>query len=197
MVDNPKEYQRVTRKQMFEKLIEAYTPEAIIEICTTEELKELETFDGSLEESISIVRNPIKRSLAEKFLIDIAGTIEELSDSIKRVFEIIDWDKKREEDKFNATILGYIRTMGSSLFNPLETVASINFETSEQEFKNYVEHNKFFKFYTYKEEGSLSFTKEKMTRYVYKDYMDINEDIDQNRKDYAFGTPTFLSAEQY
>ena len=27
--------------------------------------------------------------------------------------------------------------------------------------------------------------------------MDINEDIDQNRKDYAFGTPTFLSAEQY
>lgn len=90
LVDNPKEYQRVTRKHMFEKLIEAYTPEAIIEICTTEELKELETFDGSLEESISIVRNPIKRSLAEKFLIDIAGTIEELSDSIKRVFEIID-----------------------------------------------------------------------------------------------------------
>lgn len=32
--------------------------------------------------------------------------------------------------------------MGSSLFNPLETMASINFETSEQEFKNYVEHNK-------------------------------------------------------
>lgn len=197
LVDNPKEYQRVTRKQMFEKLIEAYTPEAIIEICTTEELKELETFDGSLEESIAVVRNPIKRSLAEKFLIDIAGTIEELSDSIKRVFEIIDWDKKREEDKFNATILGYIRTMGSSLFNPLETVASINFETSEQEFKNYVEHNKFFKFYTYKEEESLSFADEKMTRYVYKDYMDINEDIDQNRKDYALGTPTFLSAEQY
>lgn len=197
LVDNPKEYQKVTRKQMFEKIIEAYTPEAIIEICTTEELNQLKKFDGSLEESIAVVRNPIKRSLSEKFLIDIAGEVDELSDSIKRAFEIIDWDKKKEEDKFNATILGYLRTMGSALLNPLETLATIYFETSAQDFKNYVEHNKFFKFYTYKEEESLSFADEKMTKYVYKDYMDINDEIDQNRKDYAFGTPTFLSAEQY
>lgn len=197
LVEDPKEYQKVTRKQMFEKIIEAYTPETIIEICTTEELKELEAFKGSFIEGITVLGNPIKRSLLVKFLIDVEGIVEELSDSIKKVFEIIDWDKKKEEDKFNATILGYIRTMGSSLFNPLETVASIYFEMSEQEFKNYVEHNKFFKFYTYKEEESLSLTKEKMTRYVYKDYIDINEDIDQNRKDYAFGTPTFLSPEQY
>ncbi len=197
LVEDPKEYQKVTRKQMFEKIIEAYTPETIIEICTTEELKELEAFKGSFIEGITVLGNPIKRSLLVKFLIDVEGIVEELSDSIKKVFEIIDWDKKKEEDKFNATILGYLRTMGNALLNPLETLASIYFEMSEQEFKNYVEHNKFFKFYTYKEEESLSLTKEKMTRYVYKDYIDINEDIDQNRKDYAFGTPTFLSPEQY
>lgn len=96
---------------MIQQIQKIYTPEYIIDICTTRELKYLQEFDKYLctdpsKEGFSFVR----AALHKKYLIFEEEIPDEFKENIDKALKIVDLKKKEEKDKPLITLLGFIRS---------------------------------------------------------------------------------------
>ena len=105
------DYDSMTRKEMFARMIETYTPEYLVSICTTWELKALRRLlrNQDLEDD----RYRFERhALSSKFLYFDKELPEEFKKNVKLAVKDIDLDQKAEKDEPSLVILGIIRAFG-------------------------------------------------------------------------------------
>lgn len=90
------DYDSMTRKEMFERMIETYTPEYLVSICTTWELKALRRLlrNQDLEDD----RYRFERhALSSKFLYFDKELPEEFKKNVKLAVKILIWIKRQKK----------------------------------------------------------------------------------------------------
>ena len=127
LIEKPKKYERVTRKKMVEEILKVYTPEMIINICDKKELEFLQLNINKKKINYLQYKNREYKNLYRKLILTIDGVFEELRPSVEKALNSVDWDKKEKQDTIYATLLGYLRVMGSTLLNPLQTLTELFF----------------------------------------------------------------------
>lgn len=198
VVQLPKKYTSITRKKMLEEIIKQYTPQYIVDICTCRELKFLEKVVKNVPVNYSPDYEFEIETLADKLLYNYeSGLTQELESNIKEALKLVNYERKKEEDRFLAAIIGYVRSQGFVF----ETMLQAFCEALQQEFdfdtQSFPMTSPLFSYYIYLEtEFKLRGDKEAVV-FVYQDFFEYMYEIYDDRFKYEMATPKFLSLEAY
>ncbi len=185
------DYDSMTRKEMFERMIETYTPDYLISICTSWELKALRRLlrNQDLEDD----RYRFERqALSTKFLYFDKEIPEEFKKNVKLAVNNIDLNQKALDDEPTIVILGIIRAFGIIEPSLIQAVcAACNFD-----YKSIVE-SELFNFWAYLKEDYRLIDDSFANEYVYWDYKDMLFDIRESRIQHERFGPKFLDQDSY
>lgn len=185
------DYDSMTRKEMFEHMIETYTPEYLISICTTWELKALRRLlrNQDLEDD----RYRFERTaLSSKFLYFDQELPEEFKKNVKLAVKNIDLDQKAENDEPTIVILGIIRAFGIIEPSLIQAVCS----ACSFHYKSIIE-SALFNFWAYLKEDYQLIDDSFANEYVYWDYNEILDRIRDSRIQHERFEPKFLDQDSY
>lgn len=185
------DYDSMTRKEMFEHMIETYTPEYLISICTTWELKALRRLlrNQDLEDD----RYRFERTaLSSKFLYFDQELPEEFKKNVKLAVKNIDLDQKAENDEPTIVILGIIRAFGIIEPSLIQAVCS----ACSFHYKSIIE-SALFNFWAYLKEDYQLIDDSFANEYVYWDYNQILDRIRDSRIQHERFEPKFLDQDSY
>ena len=93
-------YEKITRKQMVELIIQQYTPENIVDVCT---VKEVDIHSMPFE----------KVALYRKYLLFEDEIPDELKESVVEALKLVDFDLKEKQDEPLLCLIGFIRSCGA------------------------------------------------------------------------------------
>ena len=185
------DYDSMTRKEMFERMIETYTPDYLISICTSWELKALRRLlrNQDLEDD----RYRFERqALSTKFLYFDKEIPEEFKKNVKLAVNNIDLNQKALDDEPTIVILGIIRAFGIIEPSLIQAVcAACNFD-----YKSIVE-SELFNFWAYLKEDYRLIDDSFANEYVYWEYKDMLFDIRESRIQHERFGPKFLDQDSY
>ena len=156
---------------MFERMIETYTPEYLVSICTTWELKALRRLlrNQDLEDD----RYRFERhALSSKFLYFDKELPEEFKKNVKLAVKDIDLDQKAEKDEPSLVILGIIRAFGIIEPSLIQAVCI----ACAYDYKAIIE-GELFNFWAYLKDDYRLIDDSFANEYVYWDYNDLLYDI--------------------
>lgn len=185
------DYDSMTRKEMFERMIETYTPEYLVSICTTWELKALRRLlrNQDLEDD----RYRFERhALSSKFLYFDKELPEEFKKNVKLAVKDIDLDQKAEKDEPSLVILGIIRAFGiiePSLIQAVCTACAYDYKA--------IIEGELFNFWAYLKDDYRLIDYSFANEYVYWDYNDLLYDIRNCRIQRERFEPKFLDRDSY
>ena len=185
------DYDSMTRKEMFERMIETYTPEYLVSICTTWELKALRRLlrNQNLEDD----RYRFERTaLSSKFLYFDQELPEEFKKNVKLAVKNIDLDQKAETDEPTIVILGIIRAFGiiePSLIQAVCSACSFNYKS--------IIESELFNFWAYLKDDYRLIDDSFANEYVFWDYKDMLERIRDSRIQHERFEPKFLDQDSY
>ncbi len=185
------DYDSMTRKEMFERMVETYEPEYLQSICTTWELKALRRLlrNQDLEDD----RYRFERqALSAKFLYFDQELPEELKKNVKLAVKDIDLDKKALDDEPTLVILGIIRAFGviePSLIQAVCSACSYNY-------KKIIE-SELFNFWAYLKDDYELIDNSHADEYVYWDYKNYLFNIRNSRIQHERFEPKFLDQDSY
>ena len=161
-------YEKITRKQMVELIIQQYTPENIVDVCTVKELKLLKRIVENNYKEVDIHSMPFEKvALYRKYLLFEDEIPDELKESVVEALKLVDFDLKEKQDE---PLLCLIRN--------LETNPLFNFWT----------------YYTFDYLMPDDTYGEAILYYDSIPYMDV---IANTRLDYELMAPVFLKPESY
>ena len=185
------DYDSMTRKEMLERMIETYTPEYLVSICTTWELKALRRLLRNQDLEDDRYRFE-KHALSSKFLYFDKELPEEFKKNVKLAVKDIDLDQKAEKDEPSLVILGIIRAFGIIEPSLIQAVCS----ACAYDYKAII-NGELFNFWAYLKEDYELIDHSLANEYVYWDYKDLLYNIRNCRVERERFEPKFLDRDSY
>lgn len=186
-------YEKITRKQMVELIIQQYTPENIVDVCTVKELKLLKRIVENNYKEVDVHSMPFEKvALYRKYLLFENEIPDELKESVIEALKFVDFDQKEKQDEPLLCLIGFIRSCGA--IDPM--VAQRQAQKYGLDLRN-LETNPLFNFWTYYTFDYLMPDNTYGEAILYYDsipYMDV---IANTRLDYELMAPVFLKPESY
>lgn len=186
-------YEKITRKQMVELIIQQYTPENIVDVCTVKELKLLKRIVENNYKEVDIHSMPFEKvALYRKYLLFENEIPDELKESVIEALKLVDFDQKEKQDEPLLCLIGFIRSCGA--IDPM--VVQRQAQKYGLDLRN-LETNPLFNFWTYYTFDYLMPYDTYGEAILYYDsipYMDV---IANTRLDYELMAPVFLKPESY
>lgn len=107
-------YEKITRKQMVELIIQQYTPENIVDVCTVKELKLLKRIVENNYKEVDVHSMPFEKvALYRKYLLFEDEIPDELKESVIEALKFVDFDQKEKQDEPLLCLIGFIRSCGA------------------------------------------------------------------------------------
>lgn len=186
-------YEKITRKQMVELIIQQYTPENIVDVCTVKELKLLKRIVENNYKEVDVHSMPFEKvALYRKYLLFENEIPDELKESVIEALKFVDFDQKEKQDEPLLCLIGFIRSCGA--IDPM--VVQRQAQKYGLDLRN-LETNPLFNFWTYYTFDYLMPDNTYVEAILYYDsipYMDV---IANTRLDYELMAPVFLKPEIY
>lgn len=186
-------YEKITRKQMVELIIQQYTPENIVDVCTVKELKLLKRIVENNYKEVDVHSMPFEKvALYRKYLLFEDEIPDELKESVVEALKLVDFDQKEKQDEPLLCLIGFIRSCGA--IDPM--VVQRQAQKYGLDLRN-LETNPLFNFWTYYTFDYLMPDDTYGEAILYYDsipYMDV---IANTRLDYELMAPVFLKPESY
>ena len=186
-------YEKITRKQMIELIIQQYTPENIVDVCTVKELKLLKRIVENNYKEVDVHSMPFEKvALYRKYLLFENEIPDELKESVTEALKFVDFDQKEKQDEPLLCLIGFIRSCGA--IDPM--VVQRQAQKYGLDLRN-LETNPLFNFWTYYTFDYLMPDDTYGEAILYYDsipYMDV---IANTRLDYELMAPVFLKPESY
>lgn len=186
-------YEKITRKQMVELIIQQYTPENIVDVCTVKELKLLKRIVENNYKEVDVHSMPFEKvALYRKYLLFENEIPDELKESVTEALKFVDFDQKEKQDEPLLCLIGFIRSCGA--IDPM--VVQRQAQKYGLDLRN-LETNPLFNFWTYYTFDYLMPDNTYGEAILYYDsipYMDV---IANTRLDYELMAPVFLKPESY
>lgn len=186
-------YEKITRKQMVELIIQQYTPENIVDVCTVKELKLLKRIVENNYKEVDVHSMPFEKvALYRKYLLFENEIPDELKESVIEALKFVDFDQKEKQDEPLLCLIGFIRSCG--VIDPM--VVQRQAQKYGLDLRN-LETNPLFNFWTYYTFDYLMPDDTYGEAILYYDsipYMDV---IANTRLDYELMAPVFLKPESY
>lgn len=186
-------YEKITRKQMIELIIQQYTPENIVDVCTVKELKLLKRIVENNYKEVDVHGMPFEKvALYRKYLLFEDEIPDELKESVTEALKFVDFDQKEKQDEPLLCLIGFIRSCGA--IDPM--VVQRQAQKYGLDLRN-LETNPLFNFWTYYTFDYLMPDNTYGEAILYYDsipYMDV---IANTRLDYELMAPVFLKPESY
>lgn len=186
-------YEKITRKQMVELIIQQYTPENIVDVCTVKELKLLKRIVENNYKEVDVHSMPFEKvALYRKYLLFENEIPDELKESVIEALKFVDFDQKEKQDEPLLCLIGFIRSCGA--IDPM--VVQRQAQKYGLDLRN-LETNPLFNFWTYYTFDYLMPDDTYGEAILYYDsipYMDV---IANTRLDYELMAPVFLKPESY
>lgn len=186
-------YEKITRKQMVELIIQQYTPENIVDVCTVKELKLLKRIVENNYKEVDVHSMPFEKvALYRKYLLFESEIPDELKESVIEALKFVDFDQKEKQDEPLLCLIGFIRSCGA--IDPM--VVQRQAQKYGLDLRN-LETNPLFNFWTYYTFDYLMPDNTYGEAILYYDsipYMDV---IANTRLDYELMAPVFLKPESY
>ena len=186
-------YEKITRKQMVELIIQQYTPENIVDVCTVKELKLLKRIVENNYKEVDVHSMPFEKvALYRKYLLFEDEIPDELKESVVEALKLVDFDLKEKQDEPLLCLIGFIRSCGA--IDPM--VVQRQAQKYGLDLRN-LETNPLFNFWTYYTFDYLMPDDTYGEAILYYDsipYMDV---IANTRLDYELMAPVFLKPESY
>lgn len=186
-------YEKITRKQMVELIIQRYTPENIVDVCTVKELKLLKRIVENNYKEVDVHSMPFEKvALYRKYLLFESEIPDELKESVTEALKFVDFDQKEKQDEPLLCLIGFIRSCGA--IDPM--VVQMQAQKYGLDLRN-LETNPLFNFWTYYTFDYLMPDDTYGEAILYYDsipYMDV---IANTRLDYELMAPVFLKPESY
>lgn len=186
-------YEKITRKQMVELIIQQYTPENIVDVCTVKELKLLKRIVENNYKEVDVHSMPFEKvALYRKYLLFESEIPDELKESVIEALKFVDFDQKEKQDEPLLCLIGFIRSCGA--IDPM--VVQRQAQKYGLDLRN-LETNPLFNFWTYYTFDYLMPDDTYGEAILYYDsipYMDV---IANMRLDYELMAPVFLKPESY
>lgn len=191
LIKKPKEYQKVTRKEMVDSILATYKndPEIILSLCSVEEISVLKSFiNESNVRNTGYIEYLLFKNLKENFLlIKVDGEYqipEDILNYIKMALNLLEEEKFSFLDVMDSVIIGLVRIYNVIELDELMDLLKeyhVEFETN---IKDYIKnHPKFYHL--------MKLTKKKNITYVVSKEFPYYEDIlnlqkkDMPRKHYT------------
>lgn len=186
-------YEKITRKQMVELIIQQYTPENIVDVCTVKELKLLKRIVENNYKEVDVHSMPFEKvALYRKYLLFEDEIPDELKESVTEALKLVEFDQKEKQDEPLLCLIGFIRSCGA--IDPM--VVQMQAQKYGLDLRN-LETNPLFNFWTYYTFDYLMPDDTYGEAILYYDsipYMDV---IANTRLDYELMAPVFLKPESY
>lgn len=186
-------YEKITRKQMVELIIQQYTPENIVDVCTVKELKLLKRIVENNYKEVDVHSMPFEKvALYRKYLLFEDEIPDELKESVTEALKLVEFDQKEKQDEPLLCLIGFIRSCGA--IDPM--VVQRQAQKYGLDLRN-LETNPLFNFWTYYTFDYLMPDDTYGEAILYYDsipYMDV---IANTRLDYELMAPVFLKPESY
>ena len=186
-------YEKITRKQMVELIIQQYTPENIVDVCTVKELNLLKRIVENNYKEVDVHSMPFEKvALYRKYLLFENEIPDELKESVIEALKFVDFDQKEKQDEPLLCLIGFIRSCGA--IDPM--VAQRQAQKYGLDLRN-LETNPLFNFWTYYTFDYLMPDNTYGEAILYYDsipYMDV---IANTRLDYELMAPVFIKPESY
>ena len=186
-------YKKITRKQMVELIIQQYTPENIVGVCTVKELKLLKRIVENNYKEVDVHSMPFEKvALYQKYLLFEDEIPDELKESVTEALKLVDFDQKEKQDEPLLCLIGFIRSCGA--IDPM--VVQIQAQKYGLDLRS-LKTNPLFNFWTYYTFDYLMPDDTYGESILYYDsipYMDV---IANTRLDYELMAPVFLQPESY
>ena len=186
-------YEKITRKKMMEQIIQKYTPQYIVDICTVKELRFLKKVVENDYKEINMKQWSFeKMALYKKYILFQIVIPDELKESITEALEIVDFDQKEKQDEPLLDLIGYIRSCGACYPIMVEAIAKaygLDMQT--------VQTSPLFNFWVYYTEDFLYPNGIYKDAFVYQDSYPYIDRISERRLKYEMITPVYLNPESY
>ena len=194
-----KDYEKITKKKMIEKIIEFYSDyNNIIDICTYREIKFLKRIANGEKIAWDDDRFEFEKDiLRKKMLISHNDSLEydfydELKDSILLALSRVKMSEVKKKTELNEFLVGFCKVMGNFLIYPLIDMASSLFNIDSKVVFDHVFDNKLFNYYVVIYDKYVETFDEETPIGLYRDYYYVEDELDEERKEYAIsGTQTF------
>jgi len=200
IIRNWKNYDNITRSKMIAAIIEEYSNyNNIIDICTLKELKYLEKIINQDEDINNLKEYNFERdNLIDKMLIlpETQTIPSELEENIK--LKIKNYHKKdvTDKDKINEILIGILKIYGELPGTILIDIAKPLLTCSPQTLAEHIKNNKVFNYYAMPTEKNIGFSEEKILTFIYTDYYDYIDDLDEQRMNNAIAYDLEINLEK-
>lgn len=188
IVKDFKDYEKITRKKMIQEIYTVYQdPKNIIDICTTRELKFLQTcLDG--EADLKQGKYAWERNqLHDKFLISNVpepAIYEELYDKVKEALDLVDWQSASDKDEINEFLVPYCKIQGCCFIFSVVSLASALLHRTEEEIVNHIRGNLLFNYYAYLTVENIEGTDQETLVATFNDFYSIKDELLEQRAKY-------------
>ena len=188
IVEDFKDYDNVTRKQMIKEMYKVYeTSENIVDLCTERELKYLKMYFDGDENYKSRKYDWQQKTLMKKYLIDLDlethGIVpfDESKDLLKTALAKVNWNKVKKKDKINEVIVSLTKIEGSCAIGLLVEYASEVLKISKSEIIDHILNNRVFQYYVSVDEKYIESLKDNIPIAIYNDYYYLMDELDEAR----------------
>lgn len=201
IIENFKDYERITKTKMLEAIYQLYEEEDnIIDLCTTRELKFLKKVISNNQDIMDDCYDWERTMLKRKFLLETDfSTIfipKEIEKQVKSAISKFKEPKTKKNDQINELLVSYCKIQGSTLLDPLIQVGSMILGLSPEQLFHHMMENRVFRYYVsifdYEiEEGNLQ------TLAVYTDYEPYLDELREERRKQGRVANCTIDLEEY
>ena len=192
IVDDFKDYDKISKKKMLESIYKVYSDyHNIIDISTTKELKYLEMVlnNKNMNQLNSEQYEWERNTLTDKFLLqsdyDRVFIPDEIIDNVKEAITHVDFKITRKKDYINEIAIGFCKILGLSLFESFCSFVSSATGVDEKIIKNHLLYNKLFHYYVMIYTDDYDGLGKDIPTVLYQDYYSIKEELKEERNKQA------------
>ena len=194
-----KNYDKITKKKMIEKIREFYSNyNNIIDICTYREIKFLKMVaNGENDFDYEKYKFEIN-TLRNKMLINYKHCFyEELEGTIREALDKVNMSEVKKKTELNEFLVGFCKVMGNFLIYPLIDIASSLFKIDSKVVFDHVFNNKLFNYYIVIYDKYMESFDDYVPIGLFYDYYYVEEELDEARKEYAMSGMQSFDLLQY
>ena len=203
VVENFKDYEKITKKQMIKEIYKVYeNPQNIIDICTFRELKYLQMYLNNDKEYLENKYDWERTTLHKKFLINYEITndieiYEETLENIKKALSMVKWTEVKHKTKINEMIVSFCKIQGTFLVPPvIELFPTLLQETNETIY-NHIHNDRVFKYYVTIEPEYVESLNQYVEMLIFNDYYHLKDELAKARQKQGVGAFPKLTPKDY
>lgn len=205
-----KNYEKITKSKMSDEISNFYKSDYnnIINICTSKELKFLETginkssFESLIDDKHFLEHFFEMDTLVKKCIIghDEDGDLvifDDIIQNVKKAVQNVNWKEKKKKDKINEILVGFCLTHGEVVEQALLSICPTLTQISEVELKEHIYNDGVFNYYMYREYEYMDSLKKEIPVLVCNEYYYILDELREARKEQGLNSIGSVNIEKY